>query len=225
MGEIITLTASDGHQLSAYKAEPTASPKGGVVVIQEIFGVNSHIRDVCDRYATAGYLAVAPAVYDRVARDVQLGYGPDDIERGRDIRAETDIDDVIKDVAAAADAASAGGKVGIVGYCWGGSVVYVACCRLGDKLSCGSGYYGGQIIPHLHEEPQVPVMLHFGEKDAGIPLTDVDKIIAAQPKVTVHVYLGADHGFNCDQRTQYNPEAAVLAQDRTLAMFKEHLGG
>ncbi len=225
MGETITLTASDGHQLSAYKAAPAGQPKGGLVVVQEIFGVNSHIRDVCDRYAAQGYLAVAPAVYDRVERDVELGYGPDDMARGRDIRAETEIDDVIKDVEAAAAAAAAGGKVGIVGYCWGGSVVYVACCRLGGKITAGSGYYGGQILPHLHEKPEARLILHFAENDGSIPLGDVDQIIAARPDVSVHVYLDADHGFNCDQRSQYNPDVAKLAEQRTLALFEKELAG
>jgi carboxymethylenebutenolidase len=223
MGETIRLTASDGHAFDAYLARPASKPKGGVVVIQEIFGVNGHMRSVTDRYAAAGYLAVAPAIFDRTERGVELGYVPDDIARGRDLRAEIDMADVIKDVAAAADVAAEGGKVGIVGYCWGGLIVYVASCRLGDKLTAGSGYYGGNIKSFINEKPAIPLMLHFGTLDASIPMEDVDAIRKAHPAIAVHIYEGADHGFNCDQRKQFNPEAAKLAGERTLAFFAEQL--
>jgi len=224
MGETIRLTASDGHAFDAYLARPASKPKGGVVVIQEIFGVNGHIRSVADGYAAAGYLAVAPAIFDRTERGVELGYVPDHIARGRDIRAKIDMANVIKDVAAAVDAAAEGGKVGIVGYCWGGLIVYVAACRLGDKLTAGSGYYGGNIKSYINETPAIPLMLHFGTIDASIPMEEVDAIRKAHPAITVHVYEGADHGFNCDRRKQFNPEAAKLAGERTLAFFAEHLG-
>lgn len=224
MGEDIRLTAADGFELGAYRARPDGAVKGGVVVVQEIFGINVHIRSVCDRYAEAGYLAVAPAIYDRIEPGVQIGYEPDDIARGRDIRAKADMANVIADVAAAADAAAEGGKVGIVGYCWGGLIVYLAACRLGDKLACASGYYGGGIVSYLDEKPAVPLMLHFGSLDASIPLSEVERIDAAYPEVAVHVYMGADHGFNCDRRSQYNAEAAAQARERTLGLFAEHLG-
>ena len=183
MGENIRLTAADGFELGAYRARPDGAVKGGVVVVQEIFGINVHIRSVCDRYAEAGYLAVAPAIYDRIEPDVQIGYEPDDIARGRDIRAKADMANVIADVAAAADAAAEGGKVGIVGYCWGGLIVYLAACRLGDKLACASGYYGGGIVSYLDEKPAVPLMLHFGSLDASIPLSEVERIDEAYPEV------------------------------------------
>jgi carboxymethylenebutenolidase len=224
MGEMITLTASDGHELAAYRAAPAGAAKAGLVVIQEIFGVNSHMRDVCDRYAAEGYLAIAPAIYDRVERGVELGYTPDDMTAGREFRAGCDLDLVIKDVAAAAEAARAGGKVGIVGYCWGGSVVYVSCCRLPGHIDAGVGYYGGQIIPHLQEKPGAPVMLHFGELDKSIPLDVIEKIRSARPEVQIFVYEGADHGFNCDQRGQYHEATAKLALSRTLPFFEENLG-
>jgi carboxymethylenebutenolidase len=224
MGENIRLTAADGFELGAYRARPDGTPRGAVVVVQEIFGVNVHIRAVCDRYADAGYLAVAPAIYDRVEADVQIGYTPDDVARGREIRAKCDMTNVIADVAAAADCAAEGGKVGIVGYCWGGQIVYVASCRLGDKLTCGSGYYGGGIVPFLGETPAVPLMLHFGTKDASIPLSDVEQIGAAHPEVAIHLYEGADHGFNCDMRPQFNAQAAAPALERTLASFAKNLG-
>ncbi len=224
MGENIRLRSADGFELGAYRARPEGAAKGGVVVVQEIFGVNVHIRSVCERYAEAGYLAVAPAVYDRIEPDVQLVYETDDITRGREIRAKADMADVIADVAAAAEAAAEGGKVGIVGYCWGGLIVYLAACRLGDKLACASGYYGGGIVQYLGETPAVPLILHFGTIDASIPLSDVEQIGQAHPGVTIHLYEGADHGFNCDMRSQYHAEAAALARERTLAHFAEHLG-
>ncbi len=228
MGENIRLTAADGFEFGAYRAGPDGAPRAGVVVIQEIFGVNVHIRAVCDRYAEAGYLAVAPAIYDRVEPDLQLGYTPDDVTRGRDIRAECDMTNVIADVTAAAgnaaDGGPGGGKVGIVGYCWGGQIVYVASCRLGDKLTCASGYYGGGIVPLLGETPAVPLMLHFGAEDASVPVSDAEAIGEAHPEVTIHLYEGAGHGFNCDMRAQYHAEAAALALERTLAFFAGHLG-
>ncbi len=224
MGENIRLTAADGFEFGAYRARPDGAPRAGVVVIQELFGVNVHICAVCDRYAEAGYLAVAPAIYDRVEPDVQIGYTADDVTRGREIRAECDMANVIADATAAADCAADAGKVGIVGYCWGGQIVYVASCRLGDKLTCGSGYYGGGIVAFLDETPAGPLMLHFGTTDASIPLSDVEQIGKAHPEVAIHLYEGADHGFNCDMRGQYDAEAAALALERTLAHFAQHLG-
>jgi carboxymethylenebutenolidase len=224
MGENIRLTAADGFELSAYRARPDGTPRGGVVVIQEIFGVNVHIRAVCDRYADAGYLAVAPAIYDRAEPDFQVGYTPDDVTRGRDVRAKCDMEKVIADVTVAAEAAAEGGKVGIVGYCWGGQIVYVASCRLGDLLTCASGYYGGGIVGFLDETPAVPLMLHFGTEDASIPLSDSEQIAKAHPEVAIHIYEGAGHGFNCDMREHFHADSAALALTRTLALFGEHLG-
>lgn len=224
MGETMQLTAADGHAFGAYRASPDGRPKGGVVVIQEIFGVNGHIRSVCDRYAAAGYRAIAPALYDRAERNVELGYTKDDIARGREIRGKLGMADVLKDVEAAAKAAAEAGKVGIVGYCWGGLVVYVAACRLGSALACGSGYYGANIKQYLDEKPAIPLMLHFGAKDQSIPLDEVEQIRTARPEVAVHVYDGADHGFNCDQRSQYHAAAAKIAEDRTLRFFADHIG-
>jgi len=224
MGETIRLTSDDGHALGAYRARPANAPKGGVVVIQEIFGVNGHIRAVCDRFAEGGYVAIAPALFDRVEPGVELNYTPDDTARGREVRGQIDMADVMRDVATAADNVAEAGKVGIAGYCWGGLVVYVAACRLGDKLTCGSGYYGGNIKSYLNEAPVIPLMLHFGTLDAMIPMADVALIRDAYPRIAIHVYEGADHGFNCDPRAQYHAEAAALAGERTLAFFAMHLG-
>lgn len=225
MGQTISLTASDGTTFSAYRAEPSGPPKGGVVVVQEIFGVNDHIRSVADGYAADGYLAVAPALFDRVRGGVELGYDAEGIDVGRKIAFEDlTVDQVMDDIAAAADCAAEGGKVGIVGYCWGGSMCYVASARLAGKIAAASGYYGGQIMPHLDERPTAPLVLHFGTEDHGIPLENVHAIAERWDHISVHIYDGADHGFNCDARASFHPDAAALAKQRTLALFAEHLG-
>ena len=224
MGENIALTAADGFRLNAYRARPEGQARAGLVVIQEIFGVNGHIRSVCDRYAGAGFLVVAPALFDRIETGIELDYTPDDVTNGRAFKAKTEMGQVIQDVTAAAEAAAEGGKVGIVGFCWGGLVTYVSACRLGDRLACASGYYGGGIVDYLDEKPAVPLLLHFGTQDASIPLTDVEKIRVANPEAAIHIYPRAEHGFNCDRRKQYQAEAAKLALEQTLAHFAEHLG-
>jgi carboxymethylenebutenolidase len=222
MGTTIELTASDGHRLAAYRADPAGNPRGGLVVIQEIFGVNSHIRSVADGYARDGYLVIAPALFDRAERGFEVGYTPPEIERGRAVRAKVSLDDALKDVAAAIKAAASAGKVGIVGYCWGGTVAWAAATRL-DGLAASSPHYGGGIAEIATERPRVPVMFHFGETDQQIPMTDVEKIRKAQAAQTVHVY-AAGHGFNCDQRGSYDDAAAERARERTLAFLRQHVG-
>jgi carboxymethylenebutenolidase len=222
MSEIMTLTASDGHVLKAYRAAPAGVSKGGLVVVQEIFGVNRHMRKVADGFARDGYTVIAPAVFDRAKKDVELGYGPDDIARGRELRGKVGDDNALRDIEAAAKALRSAGKVGIVGYCWGGKLAWLAACRL--KLDGAVGYYGGQIIDHVGEKPKCPTVLHFGEKDTGIPLADVEKIRARHAGVTIHVYAGAEHGFNCDERASFNAESARVARERTLAFLAKHLG-
>lgn len=223
MGEDIALEASDGHELRAYRVEPDGAPKGGVVVLQEIFGVNAHIRQVADRFADEGYLVVAPSLYDRSSRkNVRLGYTPEDVVAGRKLREEFSWDDSVKDVeAAVASLRDANLKVGTVGYCWGGTISYLAAVRL--SINAAVVYYGGQIMPYVHEPELCPVLMHFGARDASIPLTDVEAIREAHPNADIHVY-DADHGFNCDLRPQYDEGAAALARERTLAFFSQHLG-
>ncbi|MSP48034.1 MAG: dienelactone hydrolase family protein [Alphaproteobacteria bacterium] len=221
MAETIRLKASDGHQFDAYVAQPAGKPRGGLVVIQEIFGVNQHMRKLADGFAAEGYLCVTPALFDRAKPAVELGYGPTDIPQGRDIRASLKLDQVLLDLKAAADAAKAAGKVGAVGYCWGGSLAYLCATRLG--VAAAVGYYGGQIVPHKEEKPGCPTMLHFGERDKGIPLTDVEIIRKARPDVTIHIY-PADHGFNCDERGSWEPTSAKIARERTLELFRKHVG-
>lgn len=223
MGEVITLTAQDGHEFSAYRATPDGEAKGGIVVIQEIFGVNGHIREVADGYAALGYVAIAPAIFDRFERGIDLGYTPDDITVGRDYKAKgnDNLDQVMADVRATWEAASSAGKVGIVGYCWGGFVVWAAACRL--DFDAAVGYYGGGILDLNDETPNCPTMLHFGEHDQSIPLADVDAISKAHPDVPVHIY-DAGHGFNCDHRPEYNEAASKAALARTLELFAGRVG-
>jgi carboxymethylenebutenolidase len=220
MGTTIKLTASDGKTLSAYVAEPSGKPKGGIVVIQEIFGVNRHIRNVTDGFAAAGYCAIAPAMFDRVKPGVELGYTGDDLAHGREIRSKLGWDEVMADTKAAVDVAKKAGKVGVVGYCFGGTVAWLAATRLGLPAV---GYYGGGIAGFANEQPKAPIMLHFGEKDAHIPMTDVEKIRAAHPKVPIHTYK-AGHGFSCDERADFDKASHEAALKRTLAFFAEYVG-
>ena len=224
MGTTIQITAIDGNTFNAYRADPQGSPKGAVVVVQEIFGVNNHIRSVVDGYAEKGYVAIAPALFDRVEEGVELGYDESGIDIGRKIAFEdVTMDQVMADIEAACDAVSTAGKIGIVGYCWGGSICYVAAARLSDKISAASGYYGGQIMPHIEEEPKAPLMLHFGEQDAGIPLENVHAIAQRWPDIGVHIYEEAGHGFNCDARGSYDASSAAVALERTLDHFAQHV--
>jgi len=223
VGEIIRLTAADGHEFDAYKATPEGDAKGAIVVIQEIFGVNIHIREDTDRFAEQGYVAIAPAIFDRFQRGVDLSYEDDDKTIGRGLKAQgnENLDLVMADVKAAHDALSSAGKVGITGYCWGGVVVWAAACRL--EFDAAAAYYGGGIIDLNDETPKCPTILHFGKHDASIPLADVDVIAAAHPEVAVNIY-DAGHGFNCDHRPEYHEESAQSALKRTLNLFQEHVG-
>ncbi len=225
MGEHLTLTASDGFELGAYRATPTGTTIGGVVVIQEIFGVNEHIRAVVDRYAAHGYLAIAPALFDRVERGVELGYDADGMTQGIDLaRVKTDPVAVMLDLRAAASAVASAGKVGVVGYCWGGLLTARCAIECGDVFAAASSYYGGGTPTLKDHTPVVPMVMHYGELDHALPLEDVRALAAAWPQVTVHVYDGAQHGFNCDQRASWDAASAALAEERTLAFFGEQLG-
>lgn len=223
MGEFISLKAEDGHQFDCYKADPAGTPKAGLVLIQEIFGVNSHIREVAEGFAADGYAVLAPAFFDRAEKNFDVGYTPDDIAKGRDVRAKVDWADAVKDIAAAkAKLLEAKvGKVGSVGYCWGGSMSWLAATRVGTGASVC--YYGGQIAMFNDEQAKGPVMMHFGENDHGIPMADVDKIRAAHPSAEVFIY-PAGHGFNCDHRSDFHEDSAKLARSRTLDFFAKHLG-
>lgn len=222
MGQIITLTTADGTTIGAYRAEPPGTARGGIVVLQEIFGVNAHIRAVADRFANLGYLAVAPALFDRVKPGMELGYTGEDIKVGGSTQKQTKPEDTLQDVQAAIHEAAAAGKVGVVGYCWGGTLAYAAAARL-SGVTAAVGYYGGGIASQLETKPRVPVLLHFGENDAHIPLSDVDTIRAALPDVPIYTY-PAGHGFNCDQRGSFDKASADLASSRTLEFLSAHIG-
>jgi carboxymethylenebutenolidase len=222
MGDWIKLKAADGFELAAWRAAPAGAPKGGIVVIQEIFGVNHHIRSVTDRFAAAGYLAVAPAVFDRVEKGVEAGYDPEAIQRGMAIAGKLDRDKALLDVAAAVCEANSAGKAGIVGFCMGGTFAWVASAKT-PGLSAAVGYYGGGIVAAKDLQPQIPTMLHFGEKDDHIPLAGVKEVGQLHPNVPIYLY-PAGHGFHCDERASYDAAAAKIAWDRTLAFFGEHLG-
>ena len=222
MGRMIKLTASDGFTLDAYRAEPSGAPRGGLVVLQEIFGINHHIRSVADRYAALGYLVVAPALFDRARPKVELAYDPPGMQEGAALNKRIARDDTVKDLVAAVGAASEGGRVGVVGYCWGGTLAYLAACRV-PGVSVAVGYYGGGIASDLAEKPTVPLMLHFGERDDHIPMGDVEKIRAAMPHVPVFTY-PAGHGFNCDERGSFDQASADLALSRTVPFLSENLG-
>jgi carboxymethylenebutenolidase len=221
MGKTIELKAADGHTLSAYVAGADNATKG-VVVIQEIFGVNHHMRDMADRFAAEGYAVVAPALFDRAEKGVELGYTPEDIAKGRDYRMKLSDAQVMADVEAAA-AHLSGKKLGIVGYCFGGTVAWWGATRT-NMFAAASCWYGGGIAGTKDERPNGPVQMHFGELDASIPMTDVDAIRAAQPKVESYVYAGAQHGFGCDERGSFSKPDYELAQQRTLDFFAKHLG-
>ncbi|MBC7582516.1 dienelactone hydrolase family protein [Tardiphaga sp. vice352] len=222
MGQDVTLTASDQFELGAYRTTPNGTPKGAVVVIQEIFGVNHHIRTICDRFAEQGYVAVAPAIFDRIERNFQSGYSPGEVAIARKFVASPDWAAMLRDTQAAIDSVKDVGPVGIIGFCLGGSVAYAAATRL-TGLSAAIGYYGGAIVKFADDKPTVPTQLHFGEQDHGIPLADVETIRAKRPEVEVFVYDGAQHGFGCDERASYDQASAAVARQRSLAFFAKHL--
>jgi carboxymethylenebutenolidase len=224
MSEWLQLNASDGFQLSAYRANPQGVPKarGAVVVVQEIFGVNGHIRSVCDGFAADGYVAVAPALFDRQQRNFETGYTQEDMAAGRELKAKAAIDAAMLDVAAAREAVADAGRVGIVGYCWGGFVTWMSAARV-PGFACAVSYYGGGIVEAGKEQPKCPVMAHFGERDAAIPIAGARQFAKDHPAVQVFTY-DAEHGFNCDQRKSYNPAAAKLARERTIDFLRKHVG-
>ena len=223
MGKNIDLTAADGHKFSAYVAEPAGKPKGALVVVMEIFGVNSHIKRVTDEYAADGYLAIAPAFFDRVERGLDVGYTPPDIEKARGLMQKMNFNDPLKDVEAAKHHVAAAGKTGIIGYCWGGATSFKAACNV-DGLACAVAYYGGGIPSMINEKPKCPVQFHWGEADASIPLEKAKEVAEKHKDQEHYFYPGAGHGFNCEQRGSYNAEAAKLARTRTLEFLRKHIG-
>ncbi|MEH6401886.1 MAG: dienelactone hydrolase family protein [Sneathiella sp.] len=214
MGDWIDLTAADGHSFSAYICKSEGQSKGGIVLVQEIFGVNDHIQSLCERYAKCGYTAIAPALFDRRERKVFLGYDSDGLKKGLELKHSLDDKNALLDIEAAKDHIQSVGDISVIGYCWGGTLAYLTACNATgfSKAVC---YYGGGIAPLKDEQPQIPVLLHFGDQDTSISMTDVDAIMNARPEAQTYIYQ-AEHGFNCDKRGSYNAPAAKLALSRTL---------
>jgi carboxymethylenebutenolidase len=227
MPSTLDLKAADGHVFPVYVAQPAGQPKGSVLVLPEIFGVNAHIRAVADGYAAQGYLAIAPSTFHRVQPGVELGYTADDVTAGVALKAQVEAlpaPGVLEDIQATIDYAARGGKVGVVGYCWGGLLTWRAACSLSGVSAAVPYYGGGMTTPaEIARQPHCPVQAHFADTDASIPLDGVTAFTQAHPEVTVWLYPG-HHGFNCDHRAAYDAAAATLARDRTLAFFKRHIG-
>ena len=223
MGTKITLKASDGHEFSAYLCEPGDDERGAIIVVQEIFGVNAHIRDISERFSELGYRTIAPAFYDRFERNFEADYTAKDVERGRILKsaANENLEGVIADLAAAKDEVSRAGSVGITGFCWGGFVTWLAASRL--DFQAASCYYGGGILDFNDEKPNCPTILHFGRQDQSIPMADVEHISSSHSDVSVYVY-DAGHGFHCDMRGEFDPRAADVAGMRTIRLFDQYVG-
>ena len=220
MGTMIKLQAKDGHELDAYLAEPKGTAKGGIVVVQEIFGVTNHIKRVADQFASHGYRVIAPAMFDRAERNVTLAYS--EIEKGREYMRKLVWPQTLADVEAAVNEARRAGDAAVVGYCWGGTVAHVAASEL--DIDAAISYYGGAVAKMLDKKPRCPIMYHFGDRDASIPPSDIELIKKAAPESPVHVYPGAGHGFNCDERSSYSANDAKLALERSLEFLNAHFG-
>jgi carboxymethylenebutenolidase len=222
MGEMTELTTGDGHTLAAYRADPAGTPKGGLVIIQEIFGMTGQMKRCTDRYAEAGYLAILPAMFDRVERGLVLDYH--EFQRGAQTVGEINMQDVLADVDAARQAVATAGRTAIIGYCWGGTIAYMGASGL--PFDCALSYYGGGIGRLVDRmQPKIPVQYHFGGEDKFIPVSVIDQIRSADPSGQFHVYEGADHGFNCDDRDSYHAEASALSEQRSLEFLAAQLQG
>jgi len=223
MGEYTTIMARDGHEFQAWLTAAPGRARGAVVVIQEIFGVNAHIRGVTDDFAAQGYTAIAPCLFDRVRRGIELQYTPENVQEGSGYLKQLKPENTLRDVAAAVAVVRSSGRVATVGYCFGGAMSYVAACQL--PVACAVVYYG-KLASYLDQKPKCPVMYHFGTADTSIPMSDVDKVKAAgDARALLYLYDGAGHGFNCDQRASYNPQSAALARTRTLDFLARYIGG
>ena len=224
MGKMITLKCSDGVEIGAYRADPAAAPRGAIVVVQEIFGVNRHIRAVADFYAAQGYLAIAPALFDRLEKGVDIGYEGTERAHGMELVGKSPRDKALLDIAAAVDVASGAGKVGLVGFCWGGALAWFSAAQMPD-IAAAVGYYGGGILAAKDLKPKAPIMLHFGEDDPNIPAAGVRELAKMHPDVPIYLYPGAGHAFNRDaDPLAYHAPSAELARKRTLEFFGRHVG-
>lgn len=218
MGHWIEAPLPQGKSTRCYRADATGAALGNVVIVQEIFGVNDHIRNVCERYAQAGFNAIAPALFDRVEPNIELDYTPEGIERGRAVMAKIAMPDALADISAAVGAHS-GPRPSVVGFCWGGTLAYAAATGFGERLTSAVSYYGGGVANLLGDKPKCPVQFHFGNKDQSIPAETVEAVRGALPDAPLYVY-DAGHGFSCDARGSYEPESAKIAFERTIAFLK-----
>ena len=218
MGTMIRLKAKDGHELDAYVAEPQGEAKGGVVIVQEVFGVTNHIKRVADQYAAQGYKSVAPALFVRIQRDLTLEYSQ--VQKGLEYMQQLQWPNTLADVDAAANEARSAGSAAVIGYCWGGTVAHVAASEL--DLDAAVSYYGGGVAKMLDKKPRCPILYHFGDHDSSIPLPDIEKIKQANPTSPLFIYAGAQHGFNCDERASYSPKDAKVAFERSIEFLSEH---
>jgi carboxymethylenebutenolidase len=216
-----TLMARDGHEFACWLAKPAGAPRGAIVVLQEIFGVNSHIRSVADRFAAEGYLAIAPALFDRIDRGRELGYTPDDVQRGLGLRLQVTLEQSLLDIGAAVNVVKHAGRVATIGYCWGGQLSWV--CASALQVNAAIGYYASRIWEQIERTPTCPVLLHFGTQDQGIPVAEVNRVHERHPSAQVHFY-EANHGFNCEARAAYDAPSAALAWQRTLAFMQQNIG-
>ena len=222
MGKHLSLTAADHHKLGGYRADPQGTPKGGLVVVQEIFGVNHHIRAVCDRLAAEGYVAVAPAVFDRFVRDFDSGYTPDEIAHARSYLGNLNWDHMMADMTAAKDDMKDVGPIGVIGFCMGGTAAFLAACRI-PGLAASVCYYGGAIAKFADEKPKCPIQMHFGEKDESIPMAAVEEIKKKQPQAEVYIYPGASHAFSNDDRASFQKEATDLSWKRSMEFLGKNM--
>jgi carboxymethylenebutenolidase len=218
MGTMIRLTAKDGHELDAYLVEPKGTAKGGVVVVQEVFGITNHMKRVADQYAAAGYRVIAPALFDRIQRNLTLDYS--EVQKGVAYMRQLKWENTLADVEAAADAVRDAGSAAVVGYCWGGTVAHVAASEL--PIDAAISYYGGGVAKMLDKKPRCAILYHFGDQDTSIPLPDVEMIRRANPNSPLFVYPGAGHGFNCDERSSYSAKDAKLAFERSVEFLNDH---
>jgi len=219
MGEMIRLTAADGRELDAYQATPDGPARGGVVIMQEIFGLTAHIRRIVDQYAGQGFLTIAPSLFDQIEPGIVLEYS--EVEKGRGFMMTLDRDKLVADMIAAANAVRPAGKVAAIGYCWGGAMADLAACRVG--VDAAVSYYGRATVNWLDEQPQCPVLYHYGAQDPLIPPELIEQISAGRPGQQSYIYEDAGHGFNCDERDDFRPESAALAMKQTLDFLEEHL--
>ena len=221
MGEIINATASDGHEFDIYLAQSKGSPRGGIVLIQEIFGVNNHIKSVAERFSSNGYLVGAPSLFDRVQRDIQLGYSTEDIRRGRELKDNLSNESPLMDITATLNIVRSAGHVAVVGYCWGGTLAWLSACQV-DGFNAASSYYGGGIGKLLSIQPKCPSIFHFGEQDHAIPAEEINSLRQAHPECPIYLY-PAGHGFNCEQRDSFNSTSSAIAFERTIQHLDKYI--